>query len=311
MSLIEHLSGKAALMRLQGLDSQAVKNAFFANYLAALVLVKLKDIQGLVLVNDPAHKKLQSFSGKMSDVCFWGRALFYPDDKAVVDALKYGHAEILQKESGRILNDRVHKIIDVVMKPPEQINWREIVAQLLLLKYRFNLTSSYFNRIGKGLQNWDKLTEGGRDKVVYDSFMYLLQSDSKSGLISRMRELTNKTALSGAAHIMRKVTDVYRIPEPRNGIFEDGEAGGVSVSAGGGTSAANIGTGGSSGNAIIDQMNSDCDDVLQPYQFGKVAGKAKKKAVKYEKFRKRQRKFKLVKFKAPSSKVRNLSHAYA
>lgn len=310
MSLIEHLSGKAALMRLQGLDSQAVKNAFFANYLAALVLVKLKDIQGLGLVNDQAHKHLPGFNGKMSDVCFWGRALFHPTDKQVKDALKYGHAELLQKESGRILESRVHKIIEVIMKPPEQVNWNEVNASLYLLKHRFSMTSSYFARIARGLMGWDRLTEGGKDKVVYDSFMYLLQSDSRSSVISRMRELTNHTALVGAAAIAQKVTDVFRIPEPRNGIFEDGEAGGVSVSAGGGTSAGNVATG-ASGNAIIDQMAGDCDDVLQPYQFGKVAGKAKKKAVKYEKFRKRQRKFKLVKFKAPSSKVRNLSHAYA
>lgn len=301
MSLIEHLSGKAALMRLQGLDSQAVKNAFFANYLSALVLVKLKDIQGLMLVNDQAHKKLQSFSGKMSDVCFWGRALFYPSDKQVKDALKYGHAEVLEKESGRILDSRVHKIIEVVMMAPDQVNWREVTASLYLLKHRFSVSSSYYTRIAKALMTWDRLTESGKDKAVYDCFMYLLQSDSKSGLISRMRELTNKTALSGAAHLVRKVTDLYRIPEPRNGIFEDGEAAGVSVSAGGGTSAGNVATG-ASGNAIIDQMAGDCDDVLQPYQFGKAAGKAKKKAVKYEKFRKRQRKFKLVKFKAPAAK---------
>jgi hypothetical protein len=301
MNLIERLSGKAALHRLQGLDSSAVKQAFFSNYLAALMLVKLKDIPGLGLVNDHEHAKLQSFSGSMSDLSFWGRALFYPEAKEVKDALKFGHSELLAKEAGRILDSRVHKIIAVVMTPPDQVNWTEVIASLFLLKHRFSVQSSYLNNVLRALIKWDKLTEGSKDKAVYDSFMYLLQSDSKSGLISRMRELTGKSSLVGISHLMSKVTSIARIPEPRNGIFEDEGGGGTGVSTG------NIGSTGTglSGNSIIDQMTGNNEFLPQVYQFDKTAGKTgAKKGLKYEKLKKRERRFKLIKFKMPSTTTR-------
>jgi hypothetical protein len=277
-----------------------VKNAFFANYLAALMMVKLKDIQGLGLVNDQPHKKLQSFSGQMSDLCFWGRALFYPEDKNVKAALQYGHAELLHKEAGRILDTRVHKIIATVMMPPEQVNWTETIASLFLLKHRFSVQSSYFSKVLGALMKWDSLGAAAKDKAVYDSFMYLLQSDNRSNLISRMRELTGKSALSGIAAATDKLTGILRIPEPRNGIFEDDAGGGVGVSTG------NIAGGdGATGNAILDQMCGDHEILPSVYQFGKNAGKApKKKELKYEKIRKKIRRFKLIKFKAPSSTTR-------
>jgi hypothetical protein len=299
MHMFEKLSGKAALMRLQGKDSNAVKNAFMANYLAALMLVKLGDIKGLGLVNDQAHKKLQSFSGQMSDVCFWGRALFFPEDKQVKDALQFGHAELLAKEAGRIVDQRVYKMISFVMIPPDQVNWTEVIACLFLLKHRFGMTSSYLSRIVSAFMKWDRLTSSQRDKAVYDCFMYLLQADTKSGLISRMRELCGNSALVGFSAAADKLTSILRIPEPRNGIFEDDAGGSV------GTSAGNIATGDqSTGNSIIDQLAGDCDILPQVYQFGKTAGKAAKKGLKYEKLKKRQRRFKLIKFKAPSSTTR-------
>lgn len=300
MNLFEKLNGKAALHRLQGKDSSAVKNAFMANYLSALMLVKLGDIQGLGLVNDQAHKKLQNFSGSMSDVCFWGRALFYPEDKQVKDALQHGHAALLEKEASRILDQRVWKMISFVMIPPDQVDWTEVIACLFLLKHRFSMNSSYLNRIIGAFMKWDKLTSSQREKAVYDCFMYLMQSDNRSGLISRMREMCGNSVLVGIASAADKLTNLLRIPEPRNGIFEDDMGGSA------GTSAGNIATGDqSTGNSIIDQMSGDSETLPQVYQFGKIAGKApNKKGNKYEKLRKRQRRFRLIKFKAPSSTTR-------
>jgi hypothetical protein len=300
MNMFEQLSGKAALMRLQGLDSVAVKNAFFANYLAALMLVQLKDIHGLVLLNDPAHKKLQSFSGSMSDLCFWGRALFHADDKQVQDALKFGHADVLKKEAAMVLGARVEAIIDVVMSPPDQVDWTEVFAMLLLLKNCFGLKSSYFNRIVNALMTWDKLGSADKDKAVYDCFMYLVQSDPTSGIIERMREMTSKSLQVRLESLSRKVTSVVRIQEPRNGIYEDEGAGGAGISVGN-IAGAPTGT----GNSIIDQMSSTSPNLLEPYKFNKIAGKTEKsKGKQYEKIKKRDRKFKLIKFKAPSSTTR-------
>ncbi len=188
------------------------------------------------------------------------------------------------------------------MKPPEQINWTEVVASLYLFRHRFGLNSSYYDKVLRALARWDSIADVAKEKAVYDSFMYLMQADSKSGLLSRLRDLTGKSMLVGFAELARKVTNIVRLKEPRNGIFEDD--GGAAA----GTSAGNIANGDGavgSGNSIIDQLGSDMgNNVLEPYQFLSMKKKKGANGEKFEKIKKRERKFKLIKFKAPSSAKR-------
>ena len=96
--------------RLKGLDSTKVKNAFFSNYLAALIMLRLHDLKGLTLVKDKSHSKLSKFDPSMSDLNFWGRVLFHPYDPIIKRNLQYGHAEILDLESGRISTPAPRKL---------------------------------------------------------------------------------------------------------------------------------------------------------------------------------------------------------
>ena len=113
--------------RLKGLDSTKVKNAFFSNYLAALIMLRLHDLKGLTLVKDKSHSKLSKFDPSMSDLNFWGRVLFHPYDPIIKRNLQYGHAEILDLESGRILLSRIDKIIGIIYQNPQIIEWDEVI----------------------------------------------------------------------------------------------------------------------------------------------------------------------------------------
>ncbi len=289
MSLMQEMSKSALVRRLHGADEGKVKNAFLANYIAALVMLKLQDLKGLMLVNDRAHAKLTSFADGMSDINFWGRALFYPKDPLVKGAMQFGHADILAHESGRILDSRVQKIMLVPLTAPEQVNWDEAVANLLLLKHRYSVASSYYNRVAFALHKWDSLNEGSKRKAVGDAFMYLMQADPRSNLLSRMRELSGTSMMRDLSTLAMRIVKFARIQEDEGGA---------------GTVAGNVGSCslpvfGSGTNAIIKQAttNNPALDNAYVYKAGEDPEHWKAKRIK-----KRVRKFKLIKFRAPTKK---------
>lgn len=291
MTLLNELRSLALVQRLKGLDSSSVINAFFANYLAGLLLLKLQDSKGLILINDKQHAKLTSFQSGMSDITFWGRATFYPSDDLVKRSLQHGHAQVLDKMASRILDTRVHKLISVVMGPPSAVDWQELVVSLVILKHRFEINSSYFNKIVLALHNWDNLSSSARRSVVSSSFGYLTQSDPKSALLSRMRELSGSSMLGDVKAMLTKLISFKQLREDDGG--------------GEGTSTGNIATGDQAvtNNAIISRFGPDnaMAGLLTikgpaPMQVGDEKKKRKLGHVK------RQRSFKLIKFKMPTKR---------
>ena len=290
MNILSELNQSVLVRRLQGMDSYGVKNAFFANYLAALVMLRLQDLKGLLLVNDPTHAKLAKFGPNMSDVNFWGRALFFPNDPLVKKNLQHGHADILNIDAGRVLQSRIEKTMKVLLTPPDQINWQEVCGSMVLLRHRFELNSSLYDRTLKRLFKWDSLSSGARRRAVGDSFLYLMQADPKSSLLSRMRELSGSTMVNDIAAAAMKIVSFSR-------LREDGEGAAIA-----GTSAASIG---STSNAIIDSSPSEQEAALSnTMKFNKLSNHqvdSKEGAEKQDKrIKKRVRRFKAIKFKAPA-----------
>jgi hypothetical protein len=297
MNILFELNQSVLVHRLQGMDSYGVKNAFFANYLAALVMLRLQDLKGLLLVNDPTHAKLTKFGPNMSDVNFWGRALFFPNDPLVKKNLQHGHADMLNVDAGRILQARIEKTMKVLLTPPDQINWQEVCGSMVLLRHRFELNSSLFDRILKSLFKWDSLSSGARRRAVGDSFLYLMQSDPKSSLLSRMRELAGSTMVNDIAAAAMKIVSFSRLREDGEGAAIAGNSAAIA-----GTSAASIG---STSNAIIDNGPSEQEAALSnTMKFIKLSNHqvgSKKDAEKQNKrIKKRIRRFKAIKFKAPA-----------
>ena len=227
------------LNRLQGATDVRVKNAFFANYLAALVLLRLQDLEGLMVINDPGHSKLTKFSNKMSDLNFWGRALFYPTEKEVKDRLAAGHDKILAKDAGKVVDARVQKMMKVPMTSPDQINWDDAVGSLLLLKHRFDHNSSYFNNVVSTVHKWDSAKDTEKKRAVNQVFMYLMQSDPQSEILPRIRALSSSTMVTGLTKVAQKIVGFKK-------LTEDGAA-----AAGTSTGAIASTSGASSSNAIV------------------------------------------------------------
>src|ERR1035437_3415126 len=298
-SILETINKTMHLNRLQGITYEKVKNAFFANYLTALILLRLQDLKGLMLINDPLHSKLTKFSDHMSDVNFWGRAMFYPNEREIKDRLVDGYEKGLTKDAVKIVDSRIQKMMKVPLTSPDQIDWDDAIGSLLLLKHRFGLNSSYFNNIIFALHKWDSANDSAKKRAINQAFMYLMQSDPNSAIIDRIRDLSRSTMVKGIDDVAQKIIGFRRLEE-------DGEGAGTSVGAVASTPGANAivaGKGaGSQGSSVPTQ---DMQSVLAglyklkkkaPYQVTKKSGKVFKdgKIIK-----RKVKTFVARKFKAP------------
>lgn len=291
MSIFVNLMESMKLQKLNGISSDRVVDSFLANYCAALLFLRLGDLQGLRLINDKSHQRLPHFTSTMSEINFWGRALFYPEDAEVKKRLLPNHWKVLHDQAGRILDSRVRAIVALVNEDPSKLNWNEPVAYLILLRHRFEVQSSYLNKIGYSLQHWDRLNANERKQAINSAFMYLLQSDPKSSLLPRLRALNTSTMLKVADTTSKIIIGFKK-------LNEDGDGGAAPA----GTDAGNIAT----TNAIV---NGGCDQALgglyrlekpSPHQVtkkrGKIAGFVKDGRV----IKKRVKRWKPIKFKAPA-----------
>jgi hypothetical protein len=308
MNFLATLEESIHLIRLNHMSDREVKNAFFSNYMAALIMLRLQDLKGLMMINDRAHAKLTTFTPEMSELNFWGMALFYPEHKDVRARISAAAVKVLSHESGMITHSRIQKIMLVPLTNPEVVDWAEVVDSLHLMKERYELSSPVFDRLLYAISRWDNLGDSKKKKAVNDAFTYLMQADPKSELMDRFRDLSSSTILKGIGHVAMKIVNHHRLKEDGDG---GGDAG-ATVAQGGGTSAANIGSNQStigSGNMIT---RPECDKDTNFGQLDKFK-KPKKKDFKTKGgkiVKSKAKNFKLRRFKDPkiSKELGDYSH---
>jgi hypothetical protein len=290
-SLLSELSENVNLSKLVNKDHTAVVNAFFANYISSLVMLKLHDLKGLQIIHDHGHSMLTKFSSTMSDLNFWARSMFYSNDHEVKSRMKHDEADILQKWAKRVTHDRIQKMMKVVMTNPEHINWTDVIGSTLMLHHIFDLKSSYFNNVVKTLINWDSTNINSKHKAINDALMFLIQSDPTSKIIPHLRKLENASMISRKS-IAQKIVKFGKINEDEGGTVASGDSG---------TSAANVG----STNAILTADQATQDAVNNMYKMNKMAPKQVSKKAGYtikngKMIKKRVKNFSPKKFEAPA-----------
>ena len=298
-NILDTINEAMHLNRLQGITYEKVKNAFFANYLTSLILLRLQDLKGLMLINDQSHSKLSRFSNHMSDVNFWGRAMFYPNEREIKDRLIDGHETSFAKNAVKVMDSRIQKMMKVPLTSPDQVDWNDAIGSLLLLKHRFGLNSSYFNNIVSALHRWDSTNDSAKKRAINQAFMYLMQSDPHSKILDRIRTLSGSTMIGGINKAAQRIIGFRK-------LSEDGEGAGTSVGAIASTSGANaIVAGKGAGSQGSSEPSQDMQSVLAglyklkkkaPYQVTKKSGKVFKdgKVIK-----RKVKTFVARKFKAP------------
>ena len=228
-SFLSSLEENINLNRLNGASAVDVRNAFAANYVTALLLLKMQDLKGLMLINDHAHAKLTKFSNSMSDLNFWGRALFYSSDADVRNRMNGEDAKILAKMSSKVSASRIQKMMKVPMTAPDALDWNEAIGSILLLQHTFDLRSSYFNGIIRTIYKWDTANVGAKQKAINDAVMFMMQSDQQSKVIPHLRKLSNLVMTKQLGSIAQRIIGFTKLNET-----DGGDASGTGGIGGGG-----------------------------------------------------------------------------
>jgi hypothetical protein len=223
MKILSSLNESINMMRINGKNCTEVFNAFFANYLASLILLRLQDLRGLMLINDKPNSKLTRFSSTMSEVNFWGRVIFYPDSE-VRSRMLNQQAEILKAMTSPITTVRIQQIMRVPLTAPDQVDWGDVVSSLILLKRRLTYHSSYFDSITYAIYNWDTVSDVVKRKAINNCFLFLLQSDPNSKLTNWFRSRSSDLMLKDVMASSQKLIRFSRITEDEGG----GDSGGSS-----------------------------------------------------------------------------------
>jgi len=297
MKILSTLEENINLQKLNGACHVSVRNAFFANYCAALLLLKIQDIKGLMLINDRSHVALTKFSPTMSDLNFWGRTMFYSKDHEIKARLGDEESKILAAFSANVSASRVLKFMKIPITAPDHIDWDDVIASLLLIKTVFKLQSSYFNNIVRVLHKWDSCNSSRKQHAINDALMFLMQSDQSSKIVPHLRKLSNLIMLQNIKSNAQKVIGFSK-------LTEDGEATGTENF---GTTNAILSPGENSGNSQqgYDSTQQDMQKTLGGLY--KLARMSPNQVTKKGKFTirngklvvKRAKSFKVKKFKAP------------
>lgn len=237
------LQEMAPIARLSNLSAQHVIGAFLANYLAALLLMRMHDVEGARLIRDPVGARLTGLQANMSDPNFWTYVALFPRDKHVRARLGSAEAEKLYTMAGWVSTGGAKKAAQLLQTPPDLVNWEQAYYTLALMKDRFNVNSTFLNRVAPVMRTWARRSSVEQSMALSNTFQYLLQSDPNSKLLPRLRDLA-QGELTHAAATGTGFRSFFRMSESDGAVA-------------GGTSAASIGTnsgsmtGGDSGNAII------------------------------------------------------------
>lgn len=251
-NMLKNLSENISLNSVRNMKASAIANAYVANYIAALTIIRAEDEKGIKLLNDKAHVNLKKFSTSMSRPNFWGFIVFNSDHPNIKKIISVSAADELAKNAGRIVNSRRQKLQTFTTLTTNKINWTDASYSIKLLKVRFELPFAKIDNIANGIYNWDNLDEMSRGDLLYNVFSFLMQCDNESDLLPRLRELTNNkylTVNSVVTTLGQKLNKVFRIFEDDGGISPGDEAPGtgnpgpgVNVTTPDGTSAKDIGT---------------------------------------------------------------------
>lgn len=251
-NVLQKLSENVSLNQIRNMKANAIANAYVANYIAALTIIRAGDEKGMKLLNDKAHTSLKKFSASMSRPNFWGFVVFNSDNPSIKKIINATAADELAKNAGRVVAARRQKLQSFTTMTADKINWTDASYSIKLLKVRFELSYSKIDNIANGIYAWDSLDEMAKGDLLYNVFAFLMQADNESDLLPRLRAMTDNkylTVNSIVSTMGQKLNKVFRMFEDDGAIAAGDEAigtgdpgPGVNVKTPDGTNAKDIGT---------------------------------------------------------------------
>lgn len=273
------------LSKLQSMSDSNIKAAYLANILAALVLYRIGDRITKRLLRDPSGKTLARYSRTMSPLNFWGFVVHNSKSKQLKDFLSDETVHSLAVTTGRILRDHIKGIHLPISNAETSIDWDDMMDAVRVMTLRLPLRTGRINRIRDGIQNWQSLNHNERSLVISYTFYFLIENDSNSVLLTRLRAIANSSLLDAnkrddkvvkvVKYVGNKVTNAISAGTIAKIIKEDGESGG------------DVG-----GDAVGSDTTSSSDIAFVPFKLfkNKIVRKMKRSFTRLKSYEKKYRK---------------------
>jgi hypothetical protein len=203
MNFLKQLHESQQLARLHGMSAKAIEQAFLANYVAALVVLRMGDVNGLMNIRSKGFERL---SGAMSPVDFWAHVCFKASRNDLKKYLKKEVVDELKVDTDRVIESRVKKIVDSLKKPADIQDWTEIVYTVKLLQVRFEISLPILNTILQALYKWEDAGAATRMNAAGQALRILQMADPVSPLVKNLRDMSSSKSLFGFGAVAGTVT---------------------------------------------------------------------------------------------------------
>lgn len=255
MILCETVETSAVLNAIRRLPAEKIMARYFANLLAAAILLRAGD-KGIRLTLRDDHSVARKLRDKASYVTALGGWVWYAEQNGGLSARA---TAALEKRSGYVLTRTKQGLHDMIAGI-KKLDWYHVSDWLRVVSRKLDVRTDRTDEIRAAVENWPNLSVNDRAEVLSKCYYYLIETDRESPLIHCVKRYMSATLSGGGA----------------SKLMEDEGAPAGSV---GGTDAAGMTT------------SSD----ISPFEYRLFGNKI---------IHRRKKRFKPVKFKAPSDKYR-------
>lgn len=191
---------KEKMDNLANLSAEQIGYAYYANILAALVLLRAGNQRIVRVLKDAQHKTLKSYGVGISPLNFWGLVVHNSKNKAFDDIIGKRVRKDLDKMSGRFFSQSIRELHFPLSVNPTSIVWDDIMDLVHIYSLRVDAYDTKTRLIRGAIRQWDSLKPNAKASILQHMFFYLNQNDPHSVMLPLLRISINDVLLHPRKH---------------------------------------------------------------------------------------------------------------
>jgi len=246
----------------RGKDAFTIMNTYFATYLMSAIIFLENDTQGIRLLRDKTHMRLQRWDKEMSALNFWGYAVWRSGTPAVKKLIGKKNASDLFRYTRHVPQQLWRFLhIDLSYGKETNIEWEDHQKAFKMLQYSPGMYSTRINTLMVGIFRYALMTLDEKVKFQNTLFNFMQSFVGISPLSHRLRVIMNTTLINanGESPVNGDMVQEMKLLQQVSALSEDGEAASATIGSGIGSAAGGnspIGPGGATNAASISNVQN-------------------------------------------------------
>jgi len=211
----------------QGKDAWTILNIYLATYMMAAVIFKANDKEGIRILRDKTHMRLQSWNKEMSPLNFWGYPVWRagsPQVKKLIGPKAAGEIFKHARQCPSSLWKFMHMDLSYGKEVP--IEWKEHRQAIAFLQRTPGMNVDRVNSLLDMTMRYEELTRDEKIKFHTKLYYFTQQFIPTSPLGHRVRMVYDKLLFTPAEPTDPNdpMLEMKLLQQVTNAITEDGEA---------------------------------------------------------------------------------------